>query len=171
MSSHTINAEHKADKIITWQLTSGIFQASLFNPQIDGLVQERCNSIANTLDLHLSCTNPSKWHPISCLHGQGMRHLLLAHWRTFIARYWKSTVYHTVFYIWFFLLTWGLIGKVWCLQDIASDTFYIINIQSSWNTYWNKSYTFLYAKVNDFITFLKFCTLECVVKWDFIVTL
>ena len=25
---------------------------------IDGLVQERCNSIANALELHLSCTNP-----------------------------------------------------------------------------------------------------------------
>ena len=25
----------------------------------DGLAQERCNSIANALELHLSCTNPS----------------------------------------------------------------------------------------------------------------
>ena len=29
--------------------------------QINGLVQERCNTIANTLELHLSCTNPSRW--------------------------------------------------------------------------------------------------------------
>ena len=29
---------------------------------IDGLMQERCNSIANALELHLSCTNPSTWH-------------------------------------------------------------------------------------------------------------
>ena len=28
--------------------------------QIDGLVQERCNSIANALELRLSCTKPSK---------------------------------------------------------------------------------------------------------------
>ena len=28
--------------------------------QIDGLVQERCNSIANALELRLSCTNPLK---------------------------------------------------------------------------------------------------------------
>ena len=28
--------------------------------QIDGLMQERCNSIANALELHLSCINPSK---------------------------------------------------------------------------------------------------------------
>ena len=26
---------------------------------IDGLMQERCNSITNALELHLSCTNPS----------------------------------------------------------------------------------------------------------------
>ena len=29
---------------------------------IDGLVQERRNSIANALELHLSCTNPSYWY-------------------------------------------------------------------------------------------------------------
>ena len=28
-------------------------------PQIDGIVQERCNSIANALGFRLSCTNPS----------------------------------------------------------------------------------------------------------------
>ena len=28
---------------------------------INGLVQERCRSIANALELHLSCTNPSIW--------------------------------------------------------------------------------------------------------------
>ena len=34
----------------------------MFIPDIDELVQERRNSIANTLDLHLSCTNPSIYH-------------------------------------------------------------------------------------------------------------
>ena len=29
--------------------------------QVDGKVQERQNSIANALELHLSCTNPLKW--------------------------------------------------------------------------------------------------------------
>ena len=29
--------------------------------EVDGLVQERRNSISNTLELHLSCTKPSKW--------------------------------------------------------------------------------------------------------------
>ena len=31
---------------------------SCTNPLIDGLVQERCSSIANALELRLSCTNP-----------------------------------------------------------------------------------------------------------------
>ena len=31
---------------------------------VDGLVQERCNSIANALELHLFCTDPSIF-----LHG------------------------------------------------------------------------------------------------------
>ena len=30
-------------------------------PYFDGLVQERRNSIANALELRLSCTNPSMW--------------------------------------------------------------------------------------------------------------
>ena len=29
--------------------------------EMDGLVQERRNSIANAMGLRLSCTNPSKW--------------------------------------------------------------------------------------------------------------
>ena len=29
-----------------------------FDPHVDGLVQERCNSIANALELRLSCTDP-----------------------------------------------------------------------------------------------------------------
>ena len=32
----------------------------------DGLMQERCNSIANALELHLSCTNPSLCWVILC---------------------------------------------------------------------------------------------------------
>ena len=30
--------------------------------QIDGLVQERCNSSALAMELRLSCTNPAKWY-------------------------------------------------------------------------------------------------------------
>ena len=36
-------------------------RGEISNPQIDGLVQERRNSIANALELRLSCTKPSKW--------------------------------------------------------------------------------------------------------------
>ena len=39
---------------------------------IDGLIQERRNSIANTLELHLSCTNPSTYftrHMHKCIAG------------------------------------------------------------------------------------------------------
>ena len=37
---------------------------------IDGLVQERCNSIANALEVRLSCTNPSIWLPYLALMGK-----------------------------------------------------------------------------------------------------
>ena len=35
---------------------------------IDGLMQERCNPIANTLELHLSCINPSLCYPMQNYH-------------------------------------------------------------------------------------------------------
>ena len=38
---------------------------------IDGLVQERCNSIANALELHLSFTNPSMWHRFAIKQTMG----------------------------------------------------------------------------------------------------
>ena len=42
-------------------LQSYTIMAVYGNHEIDGLSQKRCNSIANALELHLSCTNPSKW--------------------------------------------------------------------------------------------------------------
>ena len=44
----------------------------LGKPNINGLVQERRNSIVNTLELHLSCTNPSIWqfHTVSSVCSQ-----------------------------------------------------------------------------------------------------
>ena len=39
---------------------------------IDGLVQERRNSIANALELRLYCTNPSKYKEIN---GRGWQYL------------------------------------------------------------------------------------------------
>ena len=32
--------------------------------EIDGLMQDRCNSIANALELRLFSTNPSKYHDL-----------------------------------------------------------------------------------------------------------
>ena len=41
--------------------------------QIDGLMQERRNSIANTLELSLSCTNPSAYMYVCvCVCGCGL---------------------------------------------------------------------------------------------------
>ena len=43
-----------------WIQIPGTWKYALFNEHhIDGLVQERRNSIANALELRLSCTNPS----------------------------------------------------------------------------------------------------------------
>ena len=41
-------------------------------PYIDGLIQERRNSIANPLELHLSWTNPSIWSWLINRHGVQM---------------------------------------------------------------------------------------------------
>ena len=49
--------------------TNSCFDRTLYS---DGLVQERCNSIANALELRLSCTNPSNFNLISLgseMHG------------------------------------------------------------------------------------------------------
>ena len=45
-------------------MTSYLFRIKLTRYDwlhLDGLVHERCKSIANTMELHLSCTNPSNW--------------------------------------------------------------------------------------------------------------
>ena len=39
-----------------------------FSDNIGGLVQERRNSIANALELRLSCTNQSIWNKLSSWH-------------------------------------------------------------------------------------------------------
>ena len=43
-----------------WNYTLGAL-SPITAPHFDRLVQERCNSIATTLELRLSCTNPSIW--------------------------------------------------------------------------------------------------------------
>ena len=46
----------------TWYEIACIRQNHTSMAYIDGLMQENCNSIANTLELCLSCINPSRWH-------------------------------------------------------------------------------------------------------------
>ena len=41
--------------------TSYPYRNPNYKDKIDGLVQERSNSIANAMELRLSCTNPSRW--------------------------------------------------------------------------------------------------------------
>ena len=48
--------------LLNIQMAYFFMNLSSTNPvYIDGLVQERCNSIANTLELCLACTNLSIW--------------------------------------------------------------------------------------------------------------
>ena len=55
------NVLSSQDTLIIFDMTYiGIFTKNTFqHNHIDGLMQERCNSIDNALELHLSCTNPS----------------------------------------------------------------------------------------------------------------
>ena len=47
-----------------WKVKVILMQSSswIFKPYFDGLVQERRNSSALALELHLSCTDPLIWH-------------------------------------------------------------------------------------------------------------
>ena len=59
--SHYLNRCWLITSKVFWHSSKGKWQEILKISilDIDGLVQERCNSIANALELHLSCTNPS----------------------------------------------------------------------------------------------------------------
>ena len=43
-------------------VTCGFLAQRISHPDINGLVQERCNASAIALELHLSCINSSIWH-------------------------------------------------------------------------------------------------------------
>ena len=74
---------------------------------IDVLMQERCNSIANALELHLSCTNPSiysltdllfhwNWKVITATTCHQTLHLIESWWPPTISSlslgYWNSSI-------------------------------------------------------------------------------
>ena len=75
---------------------------------INGLVQERCNSIANALELHLSCTNPSicshiwaaKWSTLKCLHDAPPVTQKLIMWGKDEGKLIKSMMVNWNFLIW-----------------------------------------------------------------------
>ena len=50
----------KFQSVDSAEFNTAYFHA-LWYYEVDGLVQERTNSISNALELRLSCTNPSKW--------------------------------------------------------------------------------------------------------------
>ena len=50
----------KFQSVGSTEFNTAFFHALWFY-EVDGLVQERRNSISNALELRLSCTNPSKW--------------------------------------------------------------------------------------------------------------
>ena len=57
------------------EFNTAYFHALWFD-EVDGLVQERRNSISNALELRLSCTNPSKWKHF--LHADFLVSLMVA---------------------------------------------------------------------------------------------
>ena len=61
LEDHSDDSENTSDMyyidINVWQSHSHVIYMGL--NQIYGLVQERCNSIALAMELHLSCTSPS----------------------------------------------------------------------------------------------------------------
>ena len=60
-----LNVSHSIDSSLDHQQLAASqkmnLKNSFSNDNINGLVQERRNSIANVLELRLSCTNPSTW--------------------------------------------------------------------------------------------------------------
>ena len=62
----------------TWGWQSLHHDDSLFTAHIDVLVQERCNSITNALELHLPCTNPFIYRVTSA-------HTMYSWWNRFLS--------------------------------------------------------------------------------------
>ena len=120
---------------------------SHFLYHIDGLVHERCNSIANTLELYFSCTNSLiclLWHGCDCIHSGYIDFVLpylnscLYSWRLW-TEWW---VYHGI--------------QVLILKFHIKLLLYIL----LWGCHIHKSYTWF--------VMLLFCyALICLVLWKF----
>ena len=59
---HNVDHFVQTSFIKVWKKMVDIVQMTISKSKNDGLVQERHNSIANALELRLSCTNPSNGH-------------------------------------------------------------------------------------------------------------
>ena len=59
---HNVDHFVQTSFIKVWKKMVDIVQMTIWKSKNDGLVQERHNSIANALEVRLSCTNPSNGH-------------------------------------------------------------------------------------------------------------
>ena len=122
---------------------------------IDGLVQERCNSIAKALELHYSCTKPARLsisresrasYPFS-LRAKTMQHTLNWNgnfWRQF--RHWLHCCQNDI----------NQCTQGWTVHqnDDISNSLYIsshYNRLNSWNMHMYHSAKYLYQPLSFFI--------------------
>ena len=103
--------------VLRFSKSSGVVQ---LGNQIDGLVQERCNSIANALELRLSCTNRLRCYPVylpKLIHNHGYtgRIDLIPDWLWPLMVYVTMTLWHGFFF--FFCITGALWGNHQSLVD------------------------------------------------------
>ena len=99
---------------------------------VDGLVQERCNSIANALELHLSCTKPL----MCCCHGSQCCSLLELP-RECLCLLRRIWIY---WYTPWTNLGWvGLWGFLWWTPSAKRKDHH--GVSSGWSSVWHRSNT------------------------------
>ena len=87
---------------------------SSYKDKIDGLVQERRNSSALAMELHLSCTNPSRWSYDHLIFI--MEILILVRWYVYIRMaacvYNEDTIYFLILILFTFcIISWILFNR------------------------------------------------------------
>ena len=115
-----------------------------YTDQINGLVQERRNSSADTLELCLSCTDPSKWCIANCCQG----YLLLVEIRSTSIEFraWISNYIHIKpwdvithpypkWHVLILLVSKRTPYRVWCIQSEISR-FFLLSIYASKDLIW-----------------------------------
>ena len=135
---------------------------------IDGLVQERCNPIANALELHLSCTNPSVWtifhlRLCMCKHMQAvlftsmhcglpplynMHCIIVGHWSWWMVRFQCRKKLYTAFL--------GL-EPIW--QRNHNPKFVKITIALSWTIMIKSGHNFAHGTTAELLWHVQNCGL------------